>query len=299
MIMVNKFKTLLLFCLIFSTTTKCSVKNFAAKCVLFYTSQLFSTTCHEMGHALVAHYRKLDPKIIIGQNGGEHNPNNAFISISSNFKPNGGVTVCNAQEIKKNKEKRSTRLNLNILNVLMGPTFGILSGMFQLFLIDCFNDKIDFRLQNSFKNFMFAKIVEQFIYGYTPFDQEDGGDGAKLFTRLHLKYKMNTNFFNNVKGYQDKFSFMKENGKNLVISHYLVYFFLKLINHENIFDVVAEKFDNKIINPIWCYLKYRTVNEEVYAALAMKDEEDKKKGKTVNKNDKRWMWPFVFECVIF
>lgn len=271
-------------------------ENIIEKFALFYASQFTATLSHELGHALISNYRNFNPKIIIGKAEGKHDKKDPFIKIDPSYDPNCGVTI---SDNKNNKEDRETKQNRSILQGVMGPTFGIISRIAQLLLIDCFQNKLGNNLSNSLRDFISAKIIAQLIYGFTPFDQLSGGDGAKLFNMLHIKYKFKTKFFENAKSYQQPFSTLKNYGAQLIIGYYLIYFLSKLINKNDMLDKIDENFNSNLIQSICGYLKDNEAKTQLTIFKHGVEETYKKQRNEEKKVDNIWIHQLISECFIF
>jgi hypothetical protein len=276
-------------------------ENLIEKFILFYTCQFTATLSHELGHALISRCRNFNPKIIIGavaKNDDKlDHAQDPFIQIDSSYDPTCGSTRSIGK--KDCKEDRETKLNRNIIQSIMGPTFGILARFVQLLIINRVKYKLGSKLSNSLRDFISAHLVAEFIYGFTPFNQYANGDGIKLFNMLHIKYKLKTTFFSQAKLYQQSFSNVRNNVLQLVIAYYLIYFLLKLIKKNEILEAFDEKFNNKFIHSFCGYVKSTKSYFLLDDTKSFIEEVYKKHRNEDKRIDNVWVSQLVSECFLF
>ena len=251
--------------------------EFIVKTGLIYVSEFSGTLGHEFGHFLIAKARGMNPRLIMGVSSGKYDEDKLLNFDSAN--PSTGVTK-SKRFVYHTKEH-----NKNILQIIAGPTFGILVRVIQLYILSKYENKLSSNIINGLSDFITAKIVGQIVYGFTPFFGQ--GDGANLFNTLHVKYRMQTDFFDNAKNLSRPFSIAKNKLVEFLFYYYIVHYGLKFIHKKKIFDKLEKATKNKWIHTLICYLKYQLVLD------LTQDIQD------LENNKSNWISKIALESLIF
>lgn len=250
------------------------VDKWMAKAYLFYFSQFLATYIHEYGHYYAA------------RAAGDEDACIRPSFDSSNLGPFDLLTIYNA-------ETGNAKDSLGM--VIMGPIYGIIAQITQLYLLDRFKNRLSESNYKSLKSFIIAHIIRHIIYGLTPCDPGiSNTDGARIYKKLHIKYGNKTNIFNSLHEFGDiKYAKFIEKIIKLYLILKIPYFLFKRMDIKAVEQLEKMTANFKFLNPIQNYVKLKSL----YFCLNQLTKLSKKYKFPVNLRE--WYSMFLTELFVF